>query len=152
MYDKGEGSTITSATFSPHNYYTPKLERRIPYGSIDGYAFDFLSGWKSNDMSVAWVSDMAVILLASDVGSVTGTLGYAYNASGYAGEITAAGYPGETVRKQVREGGEEHLHVVWVGGDKEGFFNLFLVLTMFTPLALTRLHHPRPSYPAAPQR
>ena len=56
-------------------------------------------------MTTAWVSDMAVILLQKPLGHATGMLGYAYNASGYTGPITAAGYPGETPRVQVGGGG-----------------------------------------------
>lgn len=45
---------------------------------------------------------MAVILLNKDAGTASGTLGYAYNASGYSGQIYLAGYPGETPRVAVR--------------------------------------------------
>ncbi|KIZ01718.1 hypothetical protein MNEG_6243 [Monoraphidium neglectum] len=97
VYDRGSGSSLSTAVFYPHNFYTSKLKLQQPFGSAKAYAFDFLSGWSTeDDMDKAWISDMAVILLVKDAGTASGTLGYAYNAAGYSGQIYLAGYPGET--------------------------------------------------------
>ncbi|KAI8466719.1 MAG: trypsin-like cysteine/serine peptidase domain-containing protein [Monoraphidium minutum] len=99
VHDRGSGSSLSDATFVPHNYYTTRLVRVKPFGEIEAYAFDFLSGWATeDDIDQAWISDMAVILLKKDAGTATGTLGFAYNNSGYSGAINLAGYPGETPR------------------------------------------------------
>jgi hypothetical protein len=160
VYDRYSGTTIKTARFTPHNYYTARGQLSTPFGRADAYAFDFLSGWKSEDMQEAWVSDMAVILLQKPLGKETGALlrcdfaccmfgwfvccvhgsgrpaccmqqqkppqktqhhraatdrktkgmlGFAYNNAGYSGAITAAGYPGESPRIQVRAVHMRHL-------------------------------------------
>jgi V8-like Glu-specific endopeptidase len=103
VYDRYSGTTIKRARFTPHNFYNARGLLNTPFGAFDAYSFDFLSGWsENNDIETAWVSDMAVILLKKEVGSQTGMLGFAYDDKGYSGTITAAGYPGESPRVQVR--------------------------------------------------
>ncbi len=43
------------------------------------------------------MSDIAVVLLKDNVGATTGTLGVAFEKTGYKGQLEAAGYPGQTV-------------------------------------------------------
>lgn len=71
-------------------------------------------------MSTAWVSDMAVVLLKQPLGNTVGQLGYAYDAKGYSGPLTAAGYPGESPQQQVRAGGRRRGAVGGGGGGRLG--------------------------------
>jgi hypothetical protein len=45
VYDRYSGSAIRKARFTPHNFYNTRGALSTPYGSIDAYTFDFLSGW-----------------------------------------------------------------------------------------------------------
>ncbi|GBF95726.1 hypothetical protein Rsub_08708 [Raphidocelis subcapitata] len=101
VYDRYSGSSIRKARFTPHHFFNTRGALTTPYGSVEAYSFDFLSGWSENDdIERAWVSDMAVILLKKEVGPTTGMLGFAYDEAGYSGPISAAGYPGESPRVQ----------------------------------------------------
>jgi hypothetical protein len=46
-------------------------------------------------MDVAYMSDIAVVVLARNLGALTGTMGFKYNKAGYKGRLTAAGYPAQ---------------------------------------------------------
>lgn len=54
-----------------------------------------VKGWPD---SVAYTSDVALMVLDSPLGAKAGTMGFKYSPAGYRGRLYAAGYPAVSVR------------------------------------------------------
>lgn len=88
-----------SGSHTPHNQrcHPQGAQAAAPFGTVQALGYEYLAGRKASGVLKAYVSDMAIVLLKDNIGSVTGTLGVAYDRAGYTGQIDLAGYPGQTV-------------------------------------------------------
>jgi hypothetical protein len=92
VYNRQYNITLTGGIFEPNLYVNSQNALVSPYGKLEIDSTLYLSGWRTTESSdEATLYDLSVVLLKTNLGRTTGTMGLRYNKNGVGGRMYAAG-------------------------------------------------------------